>query len=81
MIRTALDNNRDLRVAAANVEQARAQYRVQRSDLFPTLGANAGEPVLHLGARGAREGAVEDVEGLESEVEMLCAPKRERLPE
>jgi multidrug efflux system outer membrane protein len=42
VIRTALDNNRDLRVAAANVEQARAQYRVQRADLFPTLGANAG---------------------------------------
>ncbi|RXD03418.1 efflux transporter outer membrane subunit [Sphingomonas sp. UV9] len=42
VIRTALDNNRDLRVSVANVAQARAQYRVQRADLFPTLAANGG---------------------------------------
>jgi multidrug efflux system outer membrane protein len=42
VIRTALDNNRDLRVATANVAQARAQYGVQRAALFPTLGASAG---------------------------------------
>lgn len=36
VIETGLANNRDLRVAAANVLQARAQYRVQRSDLVPT---------------------------------------------
>ncbi len=41
IITLALENNRDLRVAVANVEQARALYRVQRSDLFPTIGANA----------------------------------------
>ena len=32
VIRTALDNNRDVRIAVANVAQARAQYRVQRAD-------------------------------------------------
>ncbi|MDB5715114.1 MAG: NodT family efflux system outer rane lipoprotein [Sphingomonadales bacterium] len=37
-IHTALVNNRDLRISVANVEQARALYRVQRADLFPTLG-------------------------------------------
>jgi multidrug efflux system outer membrane protein len=42
VIRTALENNRDLRVSLANVEQARAQYRVQRADIFPTLGASGG---------------------------------------
>ena len=42
VIRTALENNRDLRVSVANVAQARAQYRVQRADLFPTLAANGG---------------------------------------
>jgi len=41
VIGEGLANNRDLRVALANVEQARAQYRVQRADLFPTIGANA----------------------------------------
>jgi len=39
VISTALTNNRDLRLALANVEQARAQYRVQRADIFPSLGA------------------------------------------
>ena len=39
VIRVALANNRDVRIAVANVAQARAQYRVQRADLFPTLGA------------------------------------------
>ncbi|MBI0474286.1 efflux transporter outer membrane subunit [Sphingomonas sp. MA1305] len=36
VIALGLDNNRDLRVAAANVLQARAQYRVQRADLVPS---------------------------------------------
>nr|WP_315594579.1 AdeC/AdeK/OprM family multidrug efflux complex outer membrane factor [uncultured Cupriavidus sp.] len=38
-IEIALDNNRDLRVAALNVEAYRAQYRIQRADLFPEVGA------------------------------------------
>ena len=38
-IETALANNRDLRIALANVEQARAQYRVQRADLLPGVSA------------------------------------------
>ena len=41
-IEVALENNRDLRKAVANVEQARAQFRVQRADIFPTIGAEAG---------------------------------------
>ena len=41
VIALGLENNRDLRVAAANVLQARAQYRVQRADLFPTVTASA----------------------------------------
>lgn len=40
LIALALENNRDLRIAVANVAQARAQYRVQRADLFPTIGLN-----------------------------------------
>lgn len=39
LIAVALDNNRDLRVAALNVEAFQAQYRIQRSELFPQLGA------------------------------------------
>ncbi|OLF53512.1 AdeC/AdeK/OprM family multidrug efflux complex outer membrane factor [Pseudomonas chlororaphis] len=41
LIRRALVNNRDLRVAALNVEAFQAQYRIQRADLFPAVSANA----------------------------------------
>lgn len=40
VIGTALAHNRDLRVAALNVEAARATYRVQRADLMPAVSAN-----------------------------------------
>lgn len=36
----ALDNNRDLRVAALNVERSRAQYNVQKSERLPSVGIN-----------------------------------------
>jgi multidrug efflux system outer membrane protein len=42
VIALALDNNRDLRAAVANIEAARAQYRIQRADLFPTIDASGG---------------------------------------
>ncbi|SEU01118.1 efflux transporter outer membrane subunit [Variovorax sp. OV084] len=38
----ALANNRDLRVAVQNIEKARAQYGVQRAELFPSIAATAG---------------------------------------
>ena len=48
----ALANNRDLRVAAANIDAARAQYRIQRADLFPTLDAT-GRYTYSGGGSGA----------------------------
>lgn len=41
VIELALDNNRDLRAAALTVERARAAYRIERSDLYPKVGASA----------------------------------------
>jgi len=41
LIRLALENNRDLRVAALRVEQARAEYRIQRAELFPGVQGDA----------------------------------------
>ncbi len=38
----ALANNRDLRVAASNIERAQALYRVQRAQLFPVVDVSAG---------------------------------------
>src|SRR3546814_16071759 len=37
LIEMALVNNSDLRIAVLNIEQARAQYRIQLADLLPTL--------------------------------------------
>src|SRR5512133_2465438 len=41
LIALALENNRDLRVAALNIEKSRAQYRIRRADLLPKIDANA----------------------------------------
>ncbi|MEA3341627.1 MAG: TolC family protein, partial [Chloroflexota bacterium] len=37
IIELALANNRDLRLAALNVERARAMYGIQRAELFPAI--------------------------------------------
>jgi len=39
VIETALNNNRDMRLAALNVEMARALYGIQRAELLPTVDA------------------------------------------
>lgn len=39
LIQTALDNNKDLRLAALNIEAARANYRIERADLMPNFNA------------------------------------------
>jgi len=41
LVRTALANNKDLKIATANVEQAAAQYGIVRSAQFPQIDANA----------------------------------------
>ncbi|OWW18823.1 AdeC/AdeK/OprM family multidrug efflux complex outer membrane factor [Noviherbaspirillum denitrificans] len=42
LIAAALENNRDLRIAALRIEEARAQYGVQSADLLPNFNATAG---------------------------------------
>ena len=42
LIRLALAHNRDLRVAALNVEQARAQAAIRDADLWPAVNAGVG---------------------------------------
>ncbi|WP_323772780.1 efflux transporter outer membrane subunit [Alcanivorax sp.] len=37
LIQSALDNNRDLRLAVLDVAALRAQYQIQRADLYPNL--------------------------------------------
>jgi len=42
VIELALANNRDLRIAALNVDRMQALYRIQRSNLYPSVAAMAG---------------------------------------
>lgn len=59
VIATALENNRDYRVTAANVLAARAQYRVTRASQVPTTAANGGVTYTNnpFGALGGASGA------------------------
>ncbi|HUL67562.1 MAG TPA: efflux transporter outer membrane subunit [Burkholderiaceae bacterium] len=54
LVEIALANNRDLRVAALTVAQYQAQYRIQRSNRYPQVGAGASvsgqrAPVASIG--------------------------------
>ncbi len=42
LVEVSLANNRDLRVAALNVEYYQAEYRIQRAELLPTINATGG---------------------------------------
>ena len=42
LVDIALENNRDLRVAALNVEAVRAQYQIQDAGRYPAIGLNGG---------------------------------------
>ncbi|HEX4739058.1 MAG TPA: efflux transporter outer membrane subunit [Allosphingosinicella sp.] len=52
IIEEALANNRNLRIAAANIASTLAQYHVQRASLFPQVGAEA-----NAGVAGAHQPA------------------------
>jgi multidrug efflux system outer membrane protein len=58
VIDQALANNRDLRLAVANIAEARAQYRVQRAALFPTINASASATLAQEPASVIAGGAV-----------------------
>jgi len=42
VVEMALANNRDMKLAALNVEHVRAMYRIQRAELFPVVEAGTG---------------------------------------
>jgi NodT family efflux transporter outer membrane factor (OMF) lipoprotein len=48
LIDQALRNNRDLRIAAQRVEQARATYGIRRADLFPAVSGSAAYGRLRM---------------------------------
>lgn len=57
LLALALNENRDLRIAALNVEAARAQIRVQRAQTLPNVSLDAGYMRQRLPDGVARSGA------------------------
>ena len=47
LIQLSLDNNRDLRVAALNVQEAQQGVTVQRAALMPSINATASQTSAH----------------------------------
>jgi NodT family efflux transporter outer membrane factor (OMF) lipoprotein len=69
VVKTALDQNFDLRMAAERVLQARQQFRIARSDRFPSVDAS-----LSGGARRTSEiGAATLPPGVDPEVSTISA--------
>ena len=44
LVELSLQNNRDLRVAALNIDKARAQYRIADANRYPAINASGGQP-------------------------------------
>jgi len=68
VIDLALANNRDLRVAVLNIEQSRAQYRIQRAALVPAVGASASGTRGETSASQTQPGVSRDVESYSASV-------------
>jgi len=56
LIQVALENNRDLRVAALNIDAYAAQYNIQRADLFPAVSATGSGSRQRIPARASQTG-------------------------
>ncbi len=56
VIALALDNNRDLRVAVLDIDKARAEYRIQRADLLPSVAVSGSESAARSSAATSSTG-------------------------
>lgn len=57
LIGTALDNNRDMAIAVAQIEEARGFYRIQGAERFPTVGVSADAARIHSGTAATPGGS------------------------
>lgn len=72
LIKTALENNRDVRIAALNVERARATYQIQRSDSLPSISANGGYTRQYIGENASSNG-ISSTTGSSIDIEQFSA--------
>jgi multidrug efflux system outer membrane protein len=64
----ALANNEDVKTAVADIEEARAQYRIQRAELFPQLDASASYSRSNEGAGAGGGTSAHDSFGVNASV-------------
>jgi multidrug efflux system outer membrane protein len=64
----ALANNRDLRIAALDIEKARAQYRISRADLLPSLDGGVSGNRSHTGSANTTSGLASTSENYSANV-------------
>lgn len=57
LIALSLADNRNLRVSVLNVQEAQAQYRIDRASLFPTIDGSAEQIVQHTPANLGNTGS------------------------
>jgi multidrug efflux system outer membrane protein len=62
VIELALDNNRDLRVAALNVEKVQAMYRIQRAQQYPGVNVSATRDFYRVPGKMSPTGEAQTVE-------------------
>jgi NodT family efflux transporter outer membrane factor (OMF) lipoprotein len=62
LVRTALQQNFEIRIAAQRVLQARAAYGITRSDQFPSIDVSAGVTAARSSQTGASRGIPEGVD-------------------
>ena len=83
LIREAIANNLDLRVATARVEEARAQYGIAQSFLFPEVGVAGGysaQQVSRLSEPPQGTAAAQDLPELERRLPALLGDRPLRPP-
>lgn len=61
VIALALQNNRDLRIAALNIERARAQYQITSSTLFPSVNASGNATIQKRGESSSGNENLSDI--------------------
>ncbi len=62
VIGIALENNKDAKLAALNIAEARSLYRIERSDLLPAINANGNANIQRTSDESSFTGRSDDTE-------------------
>ncbi|MGD9649161.1 MAG: efflux transporter outer membrane subunit [Dongiaceae bacterium] len=72
VIGAALQNNKDLKVAALNIEEARAMYRIERADIVPSVNASGNATIAESSDKSSITGKSQKTELYEANVGIMA---------